>query len=134
MKKWFDIIFPLREKIQSLFSNKKILILIGGCTAGFLLLAALLVISIEMSHNQDEMREASEEIQQFFSPQAITSEDIFLPDEPDFIPEVMLDREPKSSWTDEDAEPFWNDALEENADAWRARIIRAVDDILETVP
>jgi hypothetical protein len=127
-------IIPLQEKIQLLASNKKILIIIGGCLAGFLLLMLLLVISLRMNHNRNEMQQDSQELHQVFISQEIKAEELFLPSEPDFIPEAILDREPNSSWTDEDAELFWSDPLDGNADVWKNRIFKAVDDIMENIP
>jgi hypothetical protein len=134
MKNWNRYIIPLQEKIQSLLSNKKNLLIIGGCMILLLLLLSLLVISIRMNHNQGEMQQASQESSQLFAPQAIKTEELFLPREPEFIPEVILDREPRDMWTEEDAEEFWNDPLKENTDLWKNRIIESVDDILENIP
>lgn len=134
MKNWNHLLIPLREKLQALASDRKSLLLIGGCTAGILLLVLLLVMLIRINHNQDEMRRTSRGENRLLMPQAITQEEIFPPHEPDFLPEVLLDREPRSSWTDEDAEQFWNDPLNENPDVWKNRIIEAVDDLLENIP
>jgi hypothetical protein len=134
MKDWNQLTIPFQEKIQSLASNKKNLMLICGCAAGILLLLLLLVISLGMNHNRDEMKNVSEKVNQLLAPQAIKPEELFLPDEPDFIPEVMLNREPRDVWTNEDAEQFWVDPLQENSDVWKNRIIKAVDDIMENIP
>ncbi len=134
MKKWYDFILPLWEKIKPLASNKKLLVLIGGCTLGFILLISLLVISFRMNHNRKEMQKASQELNRLFAPLAIKPEELFIPKEPDFIPEVILDREPRAVWTDEDAEQFWKDPLDGNADVWKERIFTAVDDLLENIP
>jgi hypothetical protein len=134
MKEWYQFILPLWEKIQSLISNKKILILIIGCAAGIVLLISLLVISVRMNHNRNETQRILQEENQIFEPKAIKQADLFLPEEPDFIPEIILDREPRSVWTDEDAALFWNDPLNENSDAWKNRIFKAVDDMMETIP
>ncbi|GHV55009.1 hypothetical protein AGMMS49579_16790 [Spirochaetia bacterium] len=64
----------------------------------------------------------------------IPPEDIFLPDEPDFLPGVIPGRERRDSWTAEDAEPFWYSPLENGEEQWRDRIESAIDDLLEHVP
>ncbi|MDR1390463.1 MAG: hypothetical protein LBJ31_10870 [Treponema sp.] len=61
-------------------------------------------------------------------------EDFFLPDEPDFVPEVLLEKDPKNTWTEEDTRPFWTDPMEGNAEAWRRRIDEEIDKMLEPVP
>jgi hypothetical protein len=134
MKDWNQFIDPLQEKIQALASNKKMLIIIAGGAAVFIILLLLLAISFGMNHNQNEMETDSQDINQIFAPQAISPGELFLPDEPDFIPEVMLDREPRTSWTDEDAEQFWKDPLDGNTEAWKNRIHEAVDNLMENIP
>jgi hypothetical protein len=135
MKEWFNFINPLREKIEYVISNKKMRLLICGCAAGLVLLFLLLVISLGMNHNQDERSRDSEILNsQLLAPHAIKPEDLFLPAEPDFIPEVILDREPRNLWTEEDAKQFWSDPLNGKTDVWKNRIFDAVDDIMENIP
>jgi hypothetical protein len=64
----------------------------------------------------------------------IPPEDLFLPDEPDFIPGVMLEREQRETWTADDAAPFWIDPLKNGEQQWRDRIEATVDKIMENVP
>jgi hypothetical protein len=134
MKNWNHFIIPLWNKITSLASNKKLLLIICGCIAGLLLLVSLLAIFLHMNHNQEERLRASQALHQILAPKTIKEEELFLPEEPDFLPKVILDREPRDTWTDEDAEQFWADPLQENDDEWKNRIFKAVDDIMETIP
>ena len=64
----------------------------------------------------------------------IPPEELFLPDEPDFIPGVMLGRERREEWTAEDAEPWWRNPLADGEEHWRLGIERIVDEIMESVP
>ena len=64
----------------------------------------------------------------------IPHDDVFLPDEPDFIPGVMLEREQRTEWTAEDAAPWWQDPLKNGEEPWRSMIEKTVDEILESVP
>jgi hypothetical protein len=59
---------------------------------------------------------------------------LFLPDEPDFIPGVMLGREQRTVWTAGDAESLWQDPLKNGEEPWRNRIEDAIDAIMESVP
>jgi hypothetical protein len=63
----------------------------------------------------------------------VPDEAFFAPDEPDFLPPVILDREPKKQWTNEDAAPFWTDpaTLDDN---WSDKVEKYVDTLLEGVP
>jgi len=64
----------------------------------------------------------------------IPAEDLFLPAEPDFVPNVMLDRERRTQWTADDAMPWWQDPLKDGEQEWRDQIEKTVDEIMENVP
>jgi hypothetical protein len=64
----------------------------------------------------------------------IPSDDLFLPEEPDFIPGVLLERERRTMWTADDAEPLWQDPLRDGEAPWRNRIEKTIDEIMESVP
>ncbi|MDR2718549.1 MAG: hypothetical protein LBB89_10880 [Treponema sp.] len=64
----------------------------------------------------------------------IPPDDLFLPDEPDFIPGVMLERERRTEWTAADAAPLWQDPLKNGEEPWRNRIEKTIDEIMESVP
>ena len=64
----------------------------------------------------------------------IPPEDLFLPREPDFIPGVLLEREQRTSWSEQDALEFWQNPLENGEEQWREKIDTAVNEILERVP
>ncbi|MCL2191449.1 MAG: hypothetical protein FWB79_05630 [Treponema sp.] len=64
----------------------------------------------------------------------VPPEELFLPDEPDFVPGVMLGREPRDEWTAEDAEPWWRNPLAGGEERWRAGIESTIDEIMESVP
>ncbi|MDR1618284.1 MAG: hypothetical protein LBS06_04465 [Treponema sp.] len=64
----------------------------------------------------------------------IPPEDIFLPEEPDFIPSFIPGRERREFWTGEDAAVYWQDPLRGGEEAWRGRIESVIDELLERVP
>ena len=64
----------------------------------------------------------------------IQPDELFLPDEPDFVPGVLLEREPRSMWSAEDAAPFWQDLLKDGEQEWRDQIEKTVNEIMENVP
>ncbi|MDR2924261.1 MAG: hypothetical protein LBU85_13105 [Treponema sp.] len=64
----------------------------------------------------------------------IPAEDLFLPDEPDFVPGVLLEREKRAQWTADDAMPWWQDPLKDGEQEWRDQIEKTVDEIMENVP
>jgi len=64
----------------------------------------------------------------------IPAEELFLPDEPDFVPGVILEREKRTQWTADDAMPWWQDPLKDGEQEWRDQIEKTVDEIMESVP
>jgi len=64
----------------------------------------------------------------------IPPDDLFLPDEPDFIPGVMLEREQRTAWTAADIAPLWQDPLKNGEEPWRNRVEKTIDEIMESVP
>jgi len=62
----------------------------------------------------------------------IPVEDLFIPAEPDYVPEFILEREPRSSWSPEDIQSYWRSPG--NSEYWREEIKSAVDKLMEGVP
>jgi hypothetical protein len=64
----------------------------------------------------------------------ILREELFLPEEPDFVPGVLLERERRNFWTPEDAAPYWQDPLKHGEEPWREQAESVIDELLERVP
>ena len=64
----------------------------------------------------------------------IPPDELFLPDAPDLVPGVLLEREQRTEWTADDAVPLWQDPLKNGEEPWRNRIERTIDEIMESVP
>jgi hypothetical protein len=64
----------------------------------------------------------------------IPPSDLFLPEEPDFLPGVLLERERRTAWTAEDAAAYWQDPLRNGEEPWRQHIEKAIDELMERVP
>jgi hypothetical protein len=122
--------FPLprgiREKLPWL-EGKRVFILIG-------LVFALAVLSAVLAAGLSRRPAAPAPAAGVFQPAPIPPEDLFLPEEPDFLPPVILERERREVWTGEDAKPFWYRPLEDGEDIWREQMEKAIDDLLERVP
>jgi hypothetical protein len=104
---------------------------------GFLLLVLLVLIGVVLTMNYSNAaveRAAARELSDTFTPLAIPPEDLFLPGEPDFFPEVLLEKEPQRVWTGEDARQFWRDPLQNNPERWRERMETAIDRLMERIP
>jgi len=64
----------------------------------------------------------------------VPAEDLFIPQEPDFVPGVILEREKRETWSVDDAMTWWQDPLKDGEQEWREQIEKTVDDIMEKVP
>jgi hypothetical protein len=102
--------------------------------------AALLILIIGlMNHTSDAPAKGTDTLSRAIPssdlrPHTIPPEELFLPEEPDFLPGVIPGRERRDVWTAEDAAPFWYNPLEEGAAQWRDRIESVIDELLEHVP
>jgi hypothetical protein len=61
-------------------------------------------------------------------------EELFLDDEPDFLPEVLLERERRDEWNADDARPYWTDPGDEGIEVYEDMMGSVVDGIMERVP
>ena len=64
----------------------------------------------------------------------IPQDELFLPDEPDFIPGVLPERDRRAEWTVDDAALWWRDPLNNGEENWRNHIEKIVDEIMGSVP
>ena len=127
MEKFIQIIMGWFQGLTAV--QKRHLALV--CTAVF---AVFLTISVLVSMNKPEKKELPKGPEGFNITAPIPPEDLFLPDEPDYIPGVLLEREQKIVWTAEDAKEHWQDPLKFGEEEWRQKIEASIDEILERVP
>jgi hypothetical protein len=62
----------------------------------------------------------------------IPMEDLFIPVEPDFVPEFIFGREKRRFWSLEDIRPYWK--IPDSSGRWREEIKSAVDRLMEGIP
>jgi hypothetical protein len=119
----------LKSKINRLldrFPEEKrhfILIGLGGVFLALLVISFLIV-------NSGKSKKG--ELPEITARPLIPDEELFIPDEPDFVPEYLPEREPRLSWSLEEIRPFWK--RPENTELWREEIKSAVDKLMEGVP
>ena len=120
-----ELMQKLLEKIPE---NKRraVLLLIMG---SLILLLFIMILLLKTSDNGDQ-GETSPAVQW----QLIPIDDFFLPQEPDFIPGVLLEREQRTSWTEDDARVYWQDPLQYGEEIWRGRVDTVIDQFLEHIP
>jgi hypothetical protein len=121
---WALLPAPAREKLPWL-EEKLGFILTGLALALCILLLAAVALGKPAVENP---------VTEVFRSAPIPPEDLFLPDEPDFLPPVILEREPRDAWTADDAEPYWYNPLEQGEEEWRERVEQVIDELLERIP
>ncbi|MDR1948514.1 MAG: hypothetical protein LBQ38_03910 [Spirochaetaceae bacterium] len=138
---WLESFARGTEKVRELLAaggellrtRRKILFISLGALA-LLLLAALLTAVLLLGRGSRGASRLGEGISEAFAPRPIPAEELFLPEEPDFLPGVILERERREAWTAEDAEPFWTDPLEAGPELYLDRIRGMIDEMMERVP
>jgi hypothetical protein len=125
--------------LNNIFENhtKIVKVTFGALAALLCALIGILLLQSYTEENTDVKRSKSEIVQM---PLRVTSgvpsipaEDIFPPDEPDYLPNVILEREPRA-WSAEDTREYWTNPLENERVDWRGAITNVVDDIMDTLP
>jgi len=96
---------------------------------GLAVLFLILIIAAAVL-NFGKPKESS--VQNLAAGPAIPQEELFIPAEPDFLPEFLLEREPRRFWSLEDIRPYWKNPGD--PERWRGEIKSAVDKLMEGVP
>jgi hypothetical protein len=64
----------------------------------------------------------------------IPAEELFYPQEPDFLPPLLMERNPRQPWTTGDLELFWLDPKTGNEEKWLETAKAVVDRLMDGVP
>jgi len=120
----------IQDRFQQLTDvQKRQLILV--CTIIFASVLTFFVIVSISNSSKDDVTGGPEKLSINYP---IPPGELFLPDEPDYIPGVLLDREQRASWTEQNALEFWQDPLRYGEEQWREKIEAVIDEFLERVP
>jgi hypothetical protein len=133
-KKLSSVFSGLTPVLQKIKISKKAALIVA---AAFLVIIALLLVLAVVSRQRTGTTQADVSTAGATvlpRRETLPQDEFFLPYEPDFVPDVLLEREPKDGWTEEDARPFWTDPLDGNETLWRERIESEIDSLLEHVP
>ena len=136
IEKFFGLLTGLCGRIYSLFGSliplkgaftpekKRILVFVMG---GFVSLFLLIMIASLFLRQANTGSTASQR-----AAHSIPVEELFYPNEPDFAPVYLLEREPRQFWSFEDISPYWRSPG--NPDFWRGEVKTAIDLLMEGVP
>ena len=119
---------PLADRLLGRFPEEKrrpILFAFGG----LVVLLFILIISTVVIHAGRPKK--GDAVEMSAGPR-IPPEELFIPTEPDFLPEFLLEREQRSSWSLDDIRPYWKSPG--NQELWQDEIKTAVDKLMEAVP
>jgi hypothetical protein len=100
---------------------------------GLTALLGLFAILLGLNRTAGESAPAPPELGEAFQTRPIPPEELFLPGEPDFLPRLRLEREPRDVWTREDAQPYWTGFPAEGA-VFLDIAESVIDDLMERVP
>jgi len=106
--------------------------IILGCAAA--VLVALLLIGLVTMMSRPRNKNRITPVLSGPERSLIPPGDLFLPEEPDFLPGILLERERRTAWTAEDAAAYWQDPLRNGEEPWRQHIEKAIDELMERVP
>jgi hypothetical protein len=136
MSFWSDsitFINRLQKKLLELLKKQRRIVMICCCVLGALLLFLAVFLWAQRVRRPPSAEPDSGQIMTYVSEHSdIRPEELFLPEEPDFLPEFIPDREP-GPWTAEDARSFWT-VPSKDAELWRRKIETVIDELLEQIP
>ena len=114
--------------------------IIGACGLIVLMLVFFLAgvpaisrITREVRTSNTKNNTTQTSIADSFSTRTIDSDDMFLLEEPDFFPNIILNREPQS-WSAKDVETFWTDPLQKGSEQWQEEMKKTLDKLMENIP
>jgi len=106
--------------------KRKPLLIGSGSMIGIFL---ILVVAAGVSSSKKRRTISPEAV-----PEGITiaMEELFIPAEPDFVPEFIFEREKRRFWSLEDIRLYWR--TPDSGDRWREEIKLAVDKLMDGIP
>jgi len=124
----------LKERLDSLFAripaDRRIVLTVA---IGVPIILALVIAGISLTSEGAPVKPTAPRASGVMS-RPIPATDLFMPDEPDYVPGVILEREKREEWNVDDAMPWWQDPLKDGEQEWRDQIEKTVDEIMEKTP
>jgi hypothetical protein len=112
----------LADQILTLIpeGKRRLFLIVSGGALGVLIILVLILFTVNAGKRRQDRARSETLI-------AIPAEDFFLPEEPDYLPGLLFEREPEAPWTAGDAGRFWKDPGSEGGDYWREEMSRVID-------
>jgi hypothetical protein len=119
----------VREKFNA---DPKLKLISAGAILGVILVVT--GIMLFLTRNSRVRRTGdSEAVAELFRTE-LPPEELFLDDEPDFLPDLLPERERRDEWNADDARPYWTDPGDEGTGVYEDMITTVVDGIMERLP
>jgi hypothetical protein len=125
----------IQEKAPVFFQTRRKAVFLGLGGAALALILGFAAAALTRGYSNFARAGVSAgELTESFKPLPIAPEDLFLPEEPDALPEFIPARKQREAWTVEDAAEYWTDPLAGKETLWRDRFGAAATELLEAVP
>jgi hypothetical protein len=132
-EKFVDLTAEITGTVKEQFeADPKLKIISAGIALAVVLVIAGMMLILTRNSRSRRMRD-SDAVAELFRME-LPAEELFLGDEPDFLPEVLLEREQREEWTADDARPYWIDPADEGDKIYEDMIGVVVDRIMERIP
>jgi hypothetical protein len=123
----------LTGRIKGIFNaGPKFKLIAAGAIFGTILV--IFAIMLLLIWNSRSRRPTDSEAVMGLFRMKLPPEDLFLDDEPDFLPDMLLGRERRDAWNVDDVRPYWTDPADEGAGVYKDVMGAVVDGIMERVP
>jgi hypothetical protein len=113
-------------------ANPKLRLVAAAAILGTVLVIFGIMLTLTRNNRTRRMQD-SETVAELFRME-LPPEELFLDDEPDFLPELLPEREPRDTWNADDVRPYWTDPADEGAGVYEDMMGAVVDGIMERVP
>jgi len=128
IKESFSVLVTrVKDAINNVGPDKKKPLLIGF--GALVVLFLILIIAAGISSSRKRQKASLDAVAGNLT---IPIEELFIPAEPDFVPEFIFEREKRSFWSLEDIRPYWK--IPDSGDRWLEEIKSAVDKLMEGIP
>jgi hypothetical protein len=124
-----ELAYRVKERFTA---DPKLKLISAGVILGAILVILGVMLILTRNGRARRIRD-SENIAELFRME-LPPEELFLDNEPDFLPDVLLERKRRDKWNADDARPYWTDPGYEEAEVYENMMGSVVDGIMERVP
>lgn len=107
---------------------------VSGFMGLIMLILVLLITLLVKSREKQNNLEAGQGLSAAFTTEPIKRNELFLEDEPDFVPKFLYYREPQTSWTPEFVSRFWQTLDDKTIQDLQQAADNKMNRLLEAIP